>query len=220
MSVEGALSVAAGGETLWLLRGRAAFWPRTSTLLLADAHLGKAATFRRAGIPVPQGTTEDNLERLSALVCACPAERIVFLGDLVHDSAARRAASTAFVRWREQHRELEVVLVRGNHDRRAGALAHDWNVTVATEPLIEHGLALCHMPQHVPGAYGIAGHTHPGVRLHGLGRDGLRLPCFWFTQTHAVLPAFGAFTGLADVEPAREDAVYVDAGDRIVRVHA
>jgi DNA ligase-associated metallophosphoesterase len=218
MSVDGALAVEAGGQALWLLPGRAAFWPRASSLLVADVHLGKAATFRRAGIPVPQGTTEENLSRLSALVRTCRAERIVFLGDLVHDSAARRAASAAFVRWRGRHSEVEVVLVRGNHDRRAGDLASEWNVSVATEPSIEHGLALCHMPQHVPYAYGIAGHTHPAVRLHGRGRDGMRLPCFWFTQTHVVLPAFGAFTGLADIEPQSGDKVYVEAGDRIVAV--
>src|SRR3954468_21732509 len=115
MKPEGALAVVAGDETLWLLRGRAAFWPRTSTLLIADAHLGKAAAFRRAGIPVPQGTTEENLARLSALLRICGAQRLIFLGDLVHDAAARRAATSAFARWRERHRSLEVVLVRGNH---------------------------------------------------------------------------------------------------------
>jgi DNA ligase-associated metallophosphoesterase len=218
MDVDGALAVEAGGQALWLLPGRAAFWPRASTLLVADIHLGKAAAFRRAGIPVPQGTTEENISRLSALVRACRAERIVFLGDLVHDSVARRAATATFVRWHEQHGELAIVLVRGNHDRRAGELAEKWNVSIATEPLIEHGLALCHIPQQVSGAYGIAGHLHPGVRLHGRGRDGLRLPCFWFTQTHVVLPAFGAFTGLAEIEPRSGDKVYVEAGEQIVPV--
>jgi uncharacterized protein len=218
MKPDGALAVEAGSETLWLLPGRAAFWRRTATLLVADAHLGKAAAFRRAGIPVPQGTTEENLLRLSTLVDTCRAERIVFLGDLVHDSAARRAASAAFVSWRWQHSELAVVLVRGNHDRRAGALASEWNVSVVPEPLIEEGFALCHMPQRVANAYVIAGHTHPGVRLNGRARETVRLPCFWFTQTHAVLPAFGAFTGLADVEPRPGDNVYVEAGDRIIAV--
>src|SRR3954451_8940899 len=165
MKPEGALAVVAGDETLWLLRGRAAFWPRTSTLLIADAHLGKAAAFRRAGIPVPQGTTDDNLARLSSLVRACEAERVVFLGDLVHDAAARRAASAAFVRWREEHRDLEIVLVRGNHDRRAGDPAAAWNVLSVCEPLVESRLALCHAPRNVAGSYAISGHVHPGIRL-------------------------------------------------------
>lgn len=216
MNVEGALAAEADGETLWLLPGRAVFWPRASSLLVADVHLGKAAAFRRAGIPVPQGTTDENLSRLSALVRACGAERIVFLGDLVHDAAARRAASAAFVRWREQHRELAVVLVRGNHDRRAGMPAPEWKVSVVPEPLIENALALCHVPQQVPGHYVIAGHTHPGIRLNGRGRDSLRLPCFWFTQTHAVMPAFGAFTGLANIVPDIGDKIFIEADERVL----
>jgi DNA ligase-associated metallophosphoesterase len=213
MKPEGALAVVAGDETLWLLRGRAAFWPRTSTLLIADAHLGKAAAFRRAGIPVPQGTTDDNLARLSSLVRACEAERVIFLGDLVHDAAARRAASAAFVRWRMQHSTVDVVLVRGNHDRRAGDPTAEWLMTVQAEPYVESGLAFCHTPQTVQRHYAIAGHIHPGVRLDGRGRDSLRLPCFWFTRTHAVMPAFGIFTGLADVSPSADDRVFVDTED-------
>ena len=213
MKPAGRIRVDAGGETLWLLPGRAAFWPRTATLLVADAHLGKAAAFRRAGIPVPRGTTDENLARLSALVGACAASRVVFLGDLVHDAAARRAASAAFVRWREEHRDLEIVLVRGNHDRRAGDPAAAWNVLSVCEPLVESGLALCHAPRNVPGSYAISGHVHPGIRLSGRGRDSIRLPCFWFTRAYAVLPAFGAFTGLADIRPSPADGVFVEIGE-------
>lgn len=212
MRADGALTVEAGGEALWLLPARAAFWPRRSTLLIADAHLGKAAAFRRAGIPVPQGTTGRNLERLTRLVQVCGAERIVFLGDLVHDASARRAASSAFVRWREQHRQLNVTLVRGNHDRRAGDPACEWNIQTVPEPLTEDALALCHAPRDVPDRYAIGGHIHPGVRLSGRGRDSLRLPCFWFTRTHAVLPAFGDFTGMAEIAPQEGDRVFVDTG--------
>lgn len=32
-------------------------------------------------------------------------------------------------------------------------------------------------------------------RLAGRGGDAVRLPCFWFGDTVAVLPAFGSFTG-------------------------
>jgi DNA ligase-associated metallophosphoesterase len=218
MRPEGALDVHVAGETLWLLAGRAAFHVGTSTLLIADAHLGKAAAFRRGGIPVPQGTTADNLARLSRLVQACCAERILFLGDLTHDSVARRAASSAFVRWREQHKQLDVTLVRGNHDRRAGDPEREWNMRIVPEPFVENGLAWCHLPQDVPGCYAMAGHIHPGVRLNGRGRETVRLPCFWFSKARAVLPAFGDFTGLADVCPEEGDRVYVDTGAGIVAV--
>ncbi|NUR18637.1 MAG: DEAD/DEAH box helicase, partial [Gemmatimonadaceae bacterium] len=52
------------GEELVLLPERAAYWPARTTLLVADAHFGKAATFRAAAIPVPAGTTDATLGRL------------------------------------------------------------------------------------------------------------------------------------------------------------
>jgi metallophosphoesterase superfamily enzyme len=44
------------GERFVLLPEKAAFWPAMKTLFVADFHLGKAASFRRAGIPLPPGT--------------------------------------------------------------------------------------------------------------------------------------------------------------------
>ena len=56
------------GETLVLLPERAAYWPARKSLFVADFHLGKAATFRRAGIPLPSGTTSENVERLGRAI--------------------------------------------------------------------------------------------------------------------------------------------------------
>jgi len=50
----------------------------------ADLHLGKAATFRRAGIPVPEGTSARDLARLATLVRDTGADRLLILGDLFH----------------------------------------------------------------------------------------------------------------------------------------
>ena len=76
------------------------------------------------------------------------------------------------------------------------------------------------MPRAVPGPYAIAGHMHPAARLTRPRRaSSLRLPCFFFTSTLRDLPAFGPFTGMADVEPAPGDRVYVAAGSRVVAAH-
>jgi DNA ligase-associated metallophosphoesterase len=172
----GALETEAGGERLWLLPERAAYWPRTRTLLIADAHLGKAAAFRHEGVPVPAGTTDENLQRLGALVDTCEAQRVVFLGDMLHNRVARDATSRAVTRWREQHATVEVVLVRGNHDRRAGDPPPAWRVECVQEPWTLDGLALCHLPQTVPGRYALAGQAHPAAKLYGRGRELGRLP--------------------------------------------
>ncbi len=83
------------------------------------------------------------------------------------------------------------------------------------EPLRVRGLALCHHPQVVPGAYVLAGHLHPGVVLGARGFERLRLPCFHFGNHCGVLPAFGAFTGLHIVRAAAGERVFVVADDSV-----
>ena len=46
----------------------------------------------------------------------------------------------------------------------------------------------------------------------------LRLPCFFVGARTTVLPAFGDFTGLGDIEPEATDRIFVVAKDEVVRV--
>jgi hypothetical protein len=85
------------GERLVLLAEKAAFWPRGGALFIADFHLGKAATFRRAGIPLPAGTTSENLARLDRAVERTRAAQVIFLGDFSGDFSAQRAGVLATV---------------------------------------------------------------------------------------------------------------------------
>ena len=62
------LAVELAGEEVWLLAEKAMFWPRRQTLLIADAHFGKAAAYRKLGQPVPTGTTQTNIEVLNRLM--------------------------------------------------------------------------------------------------------------------------------------------------------
>jgi DNA ligase-associated metallophosphoesterase len=208
-----------GGERLQLLAERALWWPAQRALLVADVHFGKAASFRKLGVPVPQGTTGRNLETLSALIARHGARRLLVLGDFLHSAQAHDAPDTlaALAAWRAAHAGLEIVLVRGNHDDRAGDPPPALAITVVDEPLRLGGLALCHHPQALPGAYVLAGHLHPCINV-GRCFERLRLPCFHFGPEVGVLPAFGAFTGMHPVRPGRRDAVYAVAGEVVRQV--
>ena len=81
--------VAIAGEHLHLLAERAVYWERTSTLLVADPHFGKAAAFRAGGVPVPRGTTTENLRRLDRAIARTNARRVIFLGDFLHAREGR-----------------------------------------------------------------------------------------------------------------------------------
>lgn len=198
--------------------------PDVATLLVADAHFGKAVSFRRWGVPVPEGTTRAALDELDQALADTGARRIVFLGDFLHSARAQASATvSALLDWRRSCAALDIALVRGNHDDRAGDPPAALGIEVVDEPwrlnTAHQTFALCHHPQVVPGAYALAGHLHPCVRLTGRGADRLRLPCFWFghptNRPVGVLPAFGQFTGMHPVQPGPGDAVYPIADQQV-----
>ena len=251
------LTIDCAGWAMQLLPSGAVYLPDVATLLVADAHFGKAVSFRLAGVPVPQGTTTETLQRLSGALeqtralgstkfsdagdtattgSLLGATRVIFLGDFLHSAKAHAAPTQrAIASWRAKHPELALTLVRGNHDDRAGDPPAGLGVQVVDEPLMLTGrpaavggavlplanvvspLALCHHPQHVPGAYVLAGHAHPCVVLTGAGRERLRLPCFWLGDAIknpvGVLPAFGSFTGMHPIDRRSRDRVFAVAGD-------
>ncbi len=221
------LAISVRGERLHLLAERAIYWPGRRTLLVADVHFGKAATFQHFGLGVPDGadtgTTRDDLGRLTHLIEHTGAERLVVLGDLLHSQHGQAAHLLELVsRWRLQHNALELLLVRGNHDRRAGDPPDDWRVTCVEQPWPDTPFCFRHEPETDPGpsacGYTLAGHIHPAVTLNGRGKLQTRLPCFVFGANSGLLPAFGSFTGSASRKPKTGERVFVIAGDEVVQV--
>ncbi len=213
------LRVDIAGARLTLLPQRAAFVVDSATLLVADVHVGKAASFRGLGVPVPPGTTAQTLDRLSGALQVTAARRLVVLGDFLH-SARSRGVDTlmALARWREAHAGLSITLLRGNHDQRAGDPPPSLGIEVCDGPLACGPWLLAHEPQPQQGAYVLAGHVHPGVVLGGRGFDRVRLPCFHFGARVGVLPAFGAFTGTHVLPREPGDRVFAIADDAVHEV--
>lgn len=194
------------GETLVLLPERALWWPARRTLLLADLHIGKAASFRAWGQPVPAGSTQQNLARLDALIAQHAPAELLMLGDFLHAAQARTPQVLgALADWRARHAGLGMTLVRGNHDSRAGDPPDSLGIAVVDEPYRVGPFACCHHPQLHATHFVLAGHLHPVCTLQGPGRDSLRLPCFVAEAGQALLPAFGEFTGgwRVDAAPGR-----------------
>jgi metallophosphoesterase superfamily enzyme len=235
----GAVGIVAGGVSLALLAQRAAWLADSATLLVADVHLGKAATFRRLGVPVPETTTGATLARLGELVDQLRAQRLFVLGDLLHGPAAQAPAIVdALAAWCDARPSLAVTLVRGNHDARAGDPPAACGIALADEPLALGALRLRHAPpdpappdparpgvEARPGpgvaaaaasaaSLTVVGHLHPACRLRDRAGS-LRLPCFWLRPGLLVLPAFGEFTGAHEVEAMPGDRLFPIADGRV-----
>ncbi len=215
----GVLETFLAGETVALLPQRALLWPRDGVLFVADAHFGKDAAFRAAGVPVPGGTTAGTLAVLDALLDAHDVAHLVFLGDFLHARAGRTPATLeALAAWRARRRGTAMTLVRGNHDRHAGDPPDVLAIETVPEPLRIGPFAACHEPAEIPGAYALAGHLHPAFVLRGRAHQSARLPCFLLGPRCGVLPAFGEFTGMHPVRPGPGGRVFVVADDNVLAV--
>lgn len=219
------LRINLAGTDVVLHPSGAIYLPAHHTLLIADAHFGKAVSYRKLGVPVPEATTAATLGSVTTAVAQTGARAVVFLGDFLHSarSHARETLDT-LQRWRERHAYMTLTLVRGNHDERAGDPPASLGIEVVDEPLRAGPFAFCHHPRAVAGAYVLAGHWHPCISIKGRAFERLRLPCFWMgddsgelpDRAIGVLPAFGSFTGMQRIEPGAGDRIFPVA-NRAVR---
>ncbi len=209
MSAE--LTVVLGGEPMQLLGMRALYWPVRQTLMIADLHLGKADVFRRAGIGLPAGGTEEDIHRLTRIIAAYPVTTLYILGDVLHGPAHRAAWYRQWQGWREQHAALRIGALAGNHDRVLPKA--DLGVELLGAQLSDGPFLLRHDPQPHPSQHVLCGHLHPLAKLPGMQR---RWPAFWLRERLTVLPAFSQFTaGIAPVQLPGEQLVACVDGEAI-----
>ena len=207
----------------WELRPeRAVVRQDTRTVIVADLHLGKSDHFRAHGIPVPGATNDDTLTRLSGLLDAVAAETLVVLGDFFHSrDGVTDTLIESLRRFRDRHAVTEMINVRGNHDRHAGDPPAELGITCLTGPVEDDGVAYCHEPDACAGTQQklpvLAGHLHPAIVMKGR-TDRMRLPCYRFADRVAVLPAFGAFTGMKAIRPERGDRIFIVGPGRVADV--
>jgi DNA ligase-associated metallophosphoesterase len=197
------------GLRLELLSAKAAYASDLGVLLVADLHLGKDASFRARGAPLPTGPSEGTLNRLTETICTTGCRQVIFVGDLFHGKESNHESERqAFAQFAAHHEGVRLTLVEGNHDRWVDLSGFP---AEAVRELSLSDIALVHDPAHCVGP-SIAGHLHPGYYLSASRRFGHMLPCFWQSGQCLVLPAFGEFTGLYRIEPERGDRVFLIAG--------
>lgn len=192
-------------QHLVLLPQKAVYWHNEDALMVADLHLGKAAHFRKNGIPVPAGVHRKDILKLSGLINQYTPSTLIILGDLFHSDLNNEWQ--LFSDFMLQYPGLKCLLIKGNHDvlnesvyHAAGMEVHE---TLETGPFI-----FSHEPlkQGYQGdLVNISGHVHPGIYLKAVGRT---LPCFTFSDRECLLPAFGSFTGFINHHPAKNAFIF------------
>lgn len=198
---------------------RTIFWEEKKALILSDLHLGKSGHFRKNGIGIPQNMFQEDMQRLMHNIQHFKAEQLIIVGDLFHSHNNKE--HDLFLKWRHDVPYVAIHLILGNHD----ILAKDWygqaNIQLHHKILVKDGFVFTHDMDSITiedGLYYFSGHIHPGVVMRGVGKQVLRFPCFYFSSSQAILPAFGRFTGIHPIEANKEDNVFVLAENSIFQL--
>ena len=201
------------GNHFLLTNHRCIFWEEEETLILSDLHLGKAGHFRKSGIGIPQNIFLEDMQRLLTEVQFFKPRKLIVVGDFFHSTDNKE--HQLFERWRESI-EADIYLVKGNHD----ILPKKWyekNGIAIEKEMIIGNFSFTHDASCRPDAgYCFTGHIHPGITLRGKGKQSLRFACFYFDEAYAILPAFGKFTGICNMDQKSEADIFIITNDTVL----
>lgn len=190
------------------------FWKETGLLIISDVHLGKVSHFRKHGAAVPQKAIQKNFDLLDEVVAYFKPTAILFLGDLFHSAINKEW--TLFEKWIART-PIKITLIAGNHDI-ISPIAYEALGIERVSEIIAAGFLFTHHPELREGYYNFSGHIHPAITLRGLGKQNLRLPCFFKSEHQMILPAFGAFTGTYTLKPQKNDEIYAISTKEVIKI--
>lgn len=197
---------------------RALYFPFYELLVISDIHLGKSAHFRKEGIQIPKTVSDTDISRLTSLIDKYQPKTLLVTGDMFHHDI--NLDIDDFKQWRNTNVNLEIILVKGNHDRLGNSIYQQLNIKLHDKCYEVGDFCFTHKKEDGSknGKYIVSGHIHPGVLLKGRAKQYLKFPCFFFQENHALLPAFSLFTGLFLVQPDKTDDVFVITPNKVMSV--
>jgi uncharacterized protein len=206
----------------WLSPERMVYWEEEKALIVSDLHFGKTGHFRKEGIAVPQSVYIEDMQRLVSQLQFFQPAHLIVVGDMFHSAANKELEF--FKKWRNDFPDLDIQLIKGNHDILNKQWYKDACVKIYNEELAIQNFSFVHDINTATNSrfpipnYTFTGHIHPGIRISGAGKQSLHFPCFYFTPHFCVLPAFSRFTGLAMVKPTKEDMVFAIVNKSIIQL--
>ena len=201
-------------DTFTLHPTGALYWNAPQILLISDVHLGKVSHFRKSGAAVPRGAIHKNFDLLNEVISYFNPLEVYFMGDLFHSYL--NGEWQLFETWIRKQKH-NTTLITGNHDIISPLKFESLGIRVCPV-LRKHPFFFTHHPSEENGYFNFSGHLHPAVRLRGMGRQSLRLPCFFRNENQLILPAFGEFTGTHVMSPRKKDQVYAIASNEVIDV--
>jgi metallophosphoesterase superfamily enzyme len=192
----------------WLSSGRALFLKAEKTLVVADIHWGYADSHRRVGNLLPKWGNAETAQRLLALLDFYQPTRMIWLGDSLHTAGSSEAAEEFL----STHAPEEMVVLRGNHDRK-------WRRITADD--FRLGRCFFHHGDREmavdPGLVEIIGHVHPAISLSDGAGTRVKAPVLVHGRRRLILPSFSDWSSGASWsgELADDEKLWVISSKRI-----
>lgn len=193
----------------------AMYWVEKRMLLLSDTHLGKISHFRKYGSAIPDRAVYGNFLKLDNVVEYFNPEVICILGDLFHSTLNNEWQ--LFEEW-VSRTPIPLVLIAGNHDIISPHKYEELGIDIHSEWILDDFL-LTHHPEERENLFTLSGHIHPAILLEGVGKQYLKLPCFFHSPKQLILPAFGEFTGTYLMEPSEGDNIYAITKEDVIAIN-
>lgn len=199
LSETGIKQITFGGHDFILDVAGTLYWPSLKTLIFSDLHLEKGSYFAERHQLIPFYDTSDTLHRIEKLIQHYQPQRVICLGDNMHDGKAisrMRAADMNLLNSISQQFP-EWIWIIGNHDK-----GHSTDSVLASikfaEILTLENITFTHdfLPET---SLQIAGHYHPKFSLM-ISANHISGKCFVVSADKIIMPAFGSFTGGMNVE--------------------
>jgi uncharacterized protein len=186
--------------------GLALHMPEHEALAFADVHLGYEEALNKQGILVPRFQYRDIARHVNDALKRTKPKTVIINGDLKHEFGTISSQEWAEVmRFLDELRRYDVVLVKGNHDTIIGPIATRKDVKTVDEyrlgtTLFVHGNR---KPKSLKGVETIImGHEHPCIGLTEEGRTE-KVKCFlvggYEGRDLIVLPSMNSVTEGADI---------------------
>lgn len=197
-----------------VLDGRLALYHQSEHwLTVADLHFGYELSQRAAGRLVPMWGMASTAQRLTALVEEYAPQRLIILGDLVHDKTAGPEASELL---HDLATRCEVVVIAGNHDRHLGGYVEMLESLQTPRFYFHHG----HCAVDARELTQVIGHHHPAVVI--TDGAGLRLKCPAFVQQSScwIMPAFSPWASGSRWAPDETSRLWLCTEERVFALAA
>lgn len=170
--------------------------------IVADIHLGLENVLLESGVSIPRVQIDEIIERIDTIIDKYRVKKIVIAGDLKHEFGRNLPFEWEDVETLLKYlidNNIEVVIIRGNHDNYLKAILARFGLELFDEIEIR-GWKVVHGHKDCNADKIIMGHEHPAVKIR---IDGVyTFHCFLKvvgSREVIVLPAFSPLVSGSDV---------------------